>query len=143
MNTKFLLSLFILTSVCLTSCKKELEPQDSTKSSIPVAVETPEIPVNTIQNKVETPQNTISKTSQANPVAAGLNPPHGQNGHRCDIAVGAPLNSAPNPPQAPQAAPAPMNPNTANVITEIGMNPPHGQEGHLCEIAVGAPLPKV
>lgn len=25
----------------------------------------------------------------------GLNPAHGQPGHRCDIAVGAPLNSAP------------------------------------------------
>jgi len=24
-----------------------------------------------------------------------LNPAHGQPGHRCDIAVGAPLNSAP------------------------------------------------
>jgi len=27
--------------------------------------------------------------------AAGMNPPHGQPNHRCDIAVGAPLNSPP------------------------------------------------
>src|SRR6188474_1027285 len=27
--------------------------------------------------------------------AEGMNPPHGQPGHRCDIAVGAPLNSPP------------------------------------------------
>ena len=26
-------------------------------------------------------------------VAEGMNPPHGQPGHRCDIPVGAPLNS--------------------------------------------------
>jgi len=25
----------------------------------------------------------------------GMNPPHGEPGHRCDIAVGAPLNSKP------------------------------------------------
>ncbi|MGZ8559765.1 MAG: hypothetical protein ACXWWC_15590, partial [Chitinophagaceae bacterium] len=28
-------------------------------------------------------------------VAAGLNPAHGQPGHRCDIEVGKPLNSTP------------------------------------------------
>ena len=37
--------------------------------------------------------------AQAQPaVAAGMNPAHGQPGHRCDIAVGAPLNSAPAKP---------------------------------------------
>ena len=35
-------------------------------------------------------QQTAPATTQA-----GLNPPHGQPGHRCDIAVGAPLNSKP------------------------------------------------
>ena len=30
--------------------------------------------------------------------APGMNPPHGEPGHRCDIAVGAPLNSAPATP---------------------------------------------
>lgn len=56
--------------------------------------------------------------------AAGLNPPHGEPGHRCDIAVGAPLGGN-----------NPMN-NTAT-----NLNPPHGQPGHRCDIAVGAPLP--
>jgi len=36
-------------------------------------------------------------TNPANGVsAAGLNPAHGQPGHRCDIPVGAPLNSKPS-----------------------------------------------
>lgn len=56
--------------------------------------------------------------------AAGLNPPHGQPGHRCDIAVGAPLGSG----------------NLLNNTT-AGLNPAHGQPGHRCDIAVGAPLP--
>ncbi len=39
---------------------------------------------------------TITPTAQA--TAPGMNPPHGQPGHRCDIPVGSPLNS--KPPQA-------------------------------------------
>ena len=50
-----------------------------------------------------------------------LNPPHGQPGHRCDIAVGDPLPSA--------------------SLSNIKINPPHGQPGHRCDIAVGDPLP--
>lgn len=93
--------------------------------------------------------------TQVAPTAAGMNPPHGQPNHRCDIAVGAPLNSpkgamptapAPTMAQTPQGqatvSPVDMASGTTAVATKPGMNPPHGQEGHLCEIAVGAPLPK-
>lgn len=99
--------------------------------------------------------------SQAAPTAAGMNPPHGEPGHRCDISVGAPLNSKPTVPQAGTAAtpqqsaptftPAPVTPgSTAATATTAapatttapGMNPPHGQPGHDCAIAVGAPLKK-
>nr|WP_228455305.1 hypothetical protein [Chryseobacterium sp. Tr-659] len=114
--------------------------------------------------------STTSKTKlmdqagvQSNPspapmaTAPGMNPPHGQPGHRCDIPVGQPLNSKP-------AAAAAQNVNTAgnNVVqidpnavspgkivldnngkqvkTAPGMNPPHGQPGHRCDIPVGQPL---
>ncbi len=82
--------------------------------------------------------------------AAGTNPPHGQPGHKCEIPVGAPLNSAPkSPASAPQSIT--VDPNSAkkdpaayNVTpppsTAPGMNPPHGQPGHRCDISVGAPL---
>jgi hypothetical protein len=83
-----------------------------------------------------------------------MNPAHGQPGHRCEIAVGAPLNSA--KPSAPVSAPTqvvsqpkvvstpvPVAPPTGPVApTPEGMNPPHGQDGHVCSVAVGAPLPK-
>ena len=105
-------------------------------------------------------------------VAPGTNPPHGQPGHRCELAVGAPLNSAPATAPAPGSSPAsPMHVNsqgTGNVEikplppgssplsqpaptitpapaatkTAPGMNPPHGEPGHDCSIAVGAPLKK-
>lgn len=82
-----------------------------------------------------------------------LNPPHGQPGHRCDIAVGAPLDGsaaaapAETTTQSPliqtqqPAAAAPATPVQATPTqTAAGMNPPHGQPGHRCDIAVGAPL---
>ncbi|WP_348799792.1 hypothetical protein [Flavobacterium adhaerens] len=92
--------------------------------------------------------------------AKGMNPPHGQPGHRCDIPVGSPLNSKPatttttTTPTATSGevtksvsvqppVPALLSPSSANATeTPEGMNPPHGQAGHRCDIAVGAPLPK-
>jgi hypothetical protein len=87
-----------------------------------------------------------------------LNPPHGEPGHRCDIAVGAPLDSEPNktlsidnvPPPSPSntITPAPSgnttigSSNTNSGSTPPGMNPPHGEPGHDCAIPVGAPLKK-
>lgn len=57
------------------------------------------------------------------------NPPHGQPNHRCDIPVGAPLNSPP----------ASTNKQAVN-NAEVMLNPPHGQPNHRCDIPVGAPL---
>jgi hypothetical protein len=65
-----------------------------------------------------------------------LNPRHGQPGHRCDIAVGQPLDSKPTIPSKlviPAATILPITP-------ADGLNPKHGQPGHRCDIAVGQPL---
>ena len=98
-------------------------------------------------------QNTTAPVVQSPPattVAAGLNPAHGQPGHRCDIAVGQPLNSKPEEKnQATTTTPSPVV--TAPVLntpliqpqankTAPGLNPAHGQPGHRCDIAVGQPL---
>ncbi|GEM_PF-97288 len=81
------------------------------------------------------------------PGSARLNPAHGQPGHRCDIAVGAPLDSKPATagPTSSSATPVPATAvatpaTTAPVKTGAGLNPAHGQPGHRCDIAVGAPL---
>ena len=101
--------------------------------------------------------------------AAGMNPAHGQPGHRCDIPVGAPLNSPPGQgaqqqaattsapasqsgflggnaqAQAPaqqQAAPQQQMPKQETAPGMKGKpNPAHGQPGHRCDISVGQPLP--
>lgn len=82
-----------------------------------------------------------------------LNPAHGEPYHRCEIAVGAPIDSAPTQNAAPQqAAPSILNPNPAPAVSTTpaapaqafgpkpAVNPEHGQPHHRCDLAVGAPL---
>ena len=112
-------------------------------------------PLNTpaISNNEQTvsiPTSTVTKTpnpGQATPTAKGMNPAHGQPGHQCGIAVGAPLNgsSVANKQQS-TVTPATTVTSTSTPVnvapTAEGMNPAHGQPGHKCDIAVGEPLPK-
>lgn len=51
------------------------------------------------------PQTVSVGTPQPVKTLPGMNPPHGEPGHRCDITVGQPLNSKPTTP-ATQTAPA-------------------------------------
>ena len=80
----------------------------------------------------------IQPSATSNAPNTVVNPAHGQPGHRCDIAVGAPLNNTASTtaqaPAAAQTAPAVM-PSAGGTL-----NPAHGQPGHRCDIAVGAPL---
>jgi len=157
MKKRSLLSLLLVASIFTVSCKKELEPQDSSGTPPPPVAEA-QAPQANVQNMQQAlpdataPQpQPVNTPPQPAKTAPGMNPPHGQPNHRCDIAVGAPLNSPPGKtvtptqtspaPQSAPAAPAILNPGTATA-TAPGMNPPHGQEGHRCDVAVGAPLPK-
>lgn len=152
MNSKLLISSLAITSLLFVSCKKELEPQESTASSelvrLGLAKDTTKTAAPVVQTPAANPNTVLSDNK-------GLNPAHGQPGHRCDIAVGAPLNSAPTQQvqavqgQAVQGQTVQVNPNQKNVVTTTtttpvktakGMNPPHGQPGHRCDIPVGAPL---
>ncbi len=116
--------------------------------TVPAGTTQPQtITMNPQNNAMVTNPQTITQTTAA--TAPGMNPPHGQPGHRCDISVGAPLNSKPAAPAtvqpatltAPQQQPqVTMKEVPTTTKTAPGMNPPHGEPGHKCEIAVGAPL---
>jgi len=100
-------------------------------------------------------------TDVASSAAEGMNPPHGQPGHRCDIPVGAPLNSPPAQTNQQTSTPAanqggflgsgnaqtsaPAQQAAPAQQTAPGMqgkpNPAHGQPGHRCDVQVGQPLP--
>jgi hypothetical protein len=142
---KSYLSFLFIFLLVLTSCKDEsIKQVDASSRNV--------VPFYQNVTPVTDPAAAPSVNQQGTPATAtvvkGMNPQHGQAGHRCDIAVGAPLNApvvaAAN--SQPQNAPAPtytVN-NSAGAADEAptaeGMNPPHGQQNHRCDIAVGAPL---
>jgi hypothetical protein len=158
---KSFLSLLFVSTLLLISCKKAIEPQNS---SSPVNI----VPFTEVGRQMRS-QAAMSSPAQKNttvvnqnqasaiaaPVAKGINPAHGQPGHRCDIPVGASLNSpivgATNTPtQISSQANKSVSTNPGSTtetpvgtaITPEGINPPRGQTNHRCDIAVGAALPK-
>ena len=180
MKSSFAFYTLLSCSLLFISCKKEEEATTTSTSDKPKEIIMPRVQAIPSQGytqqaapqPVQTQQASQPVTQTITPNQAvvtkpGMNPPHGQPGHRCDIAVGAPLNSpvkvqtqttkagtgitqqiTPNAvttqTSQPSGAPALLTPNsgTATTTTAPGMNPPHGQDGHRCDIAVGAPLPK-
>lgn len=156
---KNLLAFLFIIAFVLTSCKNEAETKEN---AIPKVV----VPFYQVANQQQnqtltTPQQNQGQslypatsaqntTTQVQTVAApvkvakGMNPSHGQPGHRCDIPVGSPLNAptATGKTTAPQVVSnQSVNIPSATVTpTPKGMNPPHGQPGHRCDISVGAPL---
>lgn len=90
------------------------------------------------------------QASTAKPIAItsstkrNINPKHGEPNHRCDIAVGAPLDSKPIiQPKAITVQPSKTNPTESKTLEAqngIKINPKHGDAGHRCDIAIGAPL---
>lgn len=151
----------VLSSVLFVSCKKEeVKPVEETQQPAqPFSGEAWLKQTVGGQNQQPVQQQAVQQsTTTQMQTTAGLNPPHGQPGHRCEIPVGAPLDSKPAQKTQPQTTqvvttkPAEqpvmkINSNSGSTTitgtsTSPGMNPPHGQEGHRCDIAVGAPLPK-
>ena len=130
----FLIPVFV-TSLFFISCQDSKETSKEVTDTVPEA---------SLEQKRQQLQNVVpASNSNSNTSAnmAGANPPHGQPGHRCDIAVGAPLDGS----SAGKPAPTTSNPvqiQSSSVLesTGEGLNPPHGQPGHRCDIKVGDPL---
>lgn len=85
------------------------------------------------------PQNEAAGAKGKAAAEVKLNPPHGQPGHSCAVAVGAPLTAAAT--AAPAAAPQPVQmapagpaaaPQAQQLLPDGKVNPPHGQPGHVC-----------
>lgn len=158
MNMKNTFIGFIAVSILATSCKKD---EKATYLKEEAGAAQPNVALTSATSKTTLmDQAGVQSSPSPAPMATapGMNPPHGQPGHRCDIPVGQPLNGQ------PAAAPATQNINVGNnnvvqidpnavspgkitidnngkqVKTAPGMNPPHGQPGHRCDIPVGQPL---
>ena len=152
----------------LTSCTSS--SNESKQAPRLPAMQQNQVPENIINAASPTPASVEDTGQRQNDDtnAVMLNPPHGQPGHRCEIPVGAPLNSpeantvqqsatsgsAATAPTIRNSSMAPTIEN-ANRITpsrqqstaatatgpKPANNPPHGQPWHRCDIAVGSPLP--
>lgn len=138
--------------VVLGSCEERDASGPGTVATKPVAV-----PALT---PAGTPSTTVPVPAAGNIVTASstakLNPAHGQPGHRCDIAVGAPLTGSPAQPAKPALSstpvinPAAQAPPTLQTSVPVvpttaaapAINPAHGKPGHRCDVAVGSPIPK-
>lgn len=114
---KMIFGLAVIAIGLLSSCNNEEKEENSEP-----------VDAATIMNQ----QNSGDETAQ-------VNPKHGLPGHRCDIPVGAPLNSTPNM----KATPAPVSSSTVSPVRidqTPKVNPPHGEPGHDCTVPVGAKL---
>ena len=120
---KISLVLFSIGTLLVYSCRENPKTDDKTT---------------TTQSETTAPvKKTVTPVKSVDGVA--MNPAHGQPGHRCDISVGAPLNSAPNPVK--------NNNQVSDVVLDKGgalpkgaLNPAHGQPGHRCDVKVGEAL---
>jgi len=144
---KYILPVFAITlsGIVLTGCQSgsgKKYPEQDTSLKMP-AVPAPQAPV---------PADQTITAPVPQPAGVTLNPEHGQPGHRCDLAVGAPLTSAagaaspvpvPNQPAPviqPTSSSTPVTIPATPTAAAPGTNPEHGQPGHRCDLAVGAPL---
>jgi hypothetical protein len=90
--------------------------------------------------------NPFPTSNDSSTTGLTVNPEHGKPGHRCELAVGAPLNPGSTnnniqPNVIPTTIPAEVQKVTPNLNdASATLNPQHGAPGHRCDIAVGAPL---
>lgn len=147
-----ILPVIITVFALLVSCEKSAQTTAKDTTAPKTSTEAPA----TSESATANSANTASTGAAGRPA---LNPAHGEPYHRCEIAVGAPIDSQPEAQNAApqmmnqQAAPAnsfntnPIAPSNAPVsapVTATGpkpaLNPAHGEPHHRCDLQVGAPL---
>lgn len=164
-----ILTFLIASTILVNSCdKKEAQSTETSEVTKPIVDSTKvadTITANTATEMkagavIQDPTVAVAKNSPTGKPA--LNPAHGEPFHRCDIQVGAPIDSAPQQNVAPVAAPQMQSNNTgfntnpispsmsAPASTAVSapqptgpkpaLNPAHGEPWHKCELQVGAPL---
>lgn len=151
---KVLLHACIVSLVSLTACGGNTPVQDPNNVSLAAPVPTPAVAIDTTKpsaaptsQAAALPTLPAQSQSSAAKSMGALNPEHGKPGHRCDIAVGAPLSSpvqkpqqSAQPAQVLPAQPLPAQPLPAANGGVVRLNPAHGQPGHDCAVQVGQPL---
>jgi hypothetical protein len=139
------ISFLFCLSASLIACNSGIDQKMSEQQAAPTLQ-------NTAQPATQGTLQPATTTAAPAPTAGAVNPPHGQPGHNCDIAVGAPLTASPAANQPANAAPANQLLTQPQVTiaapqgaspapsSNVRLNPAHGQPGHNCAVEVGKPL---
>src|SRR5687768_8224885 len=92
-----ILLIMLCCGLMLSACDSSKSENQNTENEVPLLPDQTSVDTTVIQNPtVSSPQvqpQTQTMPAPATSTSAGMNPAHGEPGHRCDIAVGAPLNS--------------------------------------------------
>lgn len=138
----FSLSLLMVVTGCGNDTSDE--PYTSPQITSPTNSDNSITPVNNLPSTIAAPiiNNNIQPVSNTGSVSGNLNPEHGKPGHRCEIAVGAPLNGNATTTASTTQPTVIQQPviKTPAATTATGLNPEHGKPGHRCDIGVGEPL---
>jgi hypothetical protein len=151
-NISIILAMVLLMACSNSSANKPAAPGPDSGAIQPASAPPPSSTESIVRS--DNPGSAAPGTVPRTETATGMNPPHGQPGHSCEIPVGAPLSSIPgtlpSPPAVSLQTVTPGSTQQGNVPAQTtvaqtapGMNPPHGQPGHSCEIPVGAPLSSI
>lgn len=152
--------ILLLAATFAAACNNSIDGSNEVKTTLPVTPPTILSPTDTSKKSTVVPPTVTAGTASTKPLT--LNPAHGQPGHRCDLAVGAPLSdaTATSPLNVPGSVTATSQPSSGQPIQNISaaktpllqlegsntpqsgvrLNPAHGQPGHDCSIEVGKPL---
>ena len=152
-----ILPLLIASAAILYSCdKKEASSSETAAVAAPMTDSANVAMANTDGELTSQDATAVAANSPSDKPA--LNPEHGLPYHRCEIAVGAPIDSAPTQNAAPQVVPQqtavnnsfntnPISPSLAPSTAPVqatgpkpANNPAHGEPHHRCDLQVGAPL---
>lgn len=152
-----ILPLLIASAAVLYSCDKKQATSTETAEVKAPMNDSATIAVENSQGELAAQDATAVAANNPSDKPA-LNPEHGQPYHRCEIPVGAPIDSAPpqNAPSqvVPQQSAAnnsfntnPISPSLAPspapaqaIGAKPANNPAHGEPHHRCDLEVGAPL---
>ncbi len=137
MKASIISPIVILLAASLVACNSGIDKNNEDQQYTPAAT--------TVLPSLQSDSLQAPATSQ--PATAAVNPPHGAPGHRCDVAVGAPLPASGAATATPPVSNAPINITPSAPLTSpvqssgtVRLNPPHGQPGHDCAVEVGQPL---
>lgn len=157
-----ILPLLIASAAVLYSCdKKEASSKETTEVTAPVNDSANAADPISANAELVAQDGTTAIAANSPSDKPALNPEHGQPYHRCEIPVGAPIDSAPQQNAAPQVIPQqsasnnnfntnPISPSlspaapSSSPVQATGpkpaKNPAHGEPHHRCDLEVGAPL---